>query len=267
MTVRLAKIALSAATFAIDRPYTYLVPEELKDLCPGMRVIIPFGPGNKHAEGMVLAVEEAPKPEKPLKSVLTQLDETPVLDEEGLRLALWMRERWFCTVYEAARAMLPAGLYYALQDCYRLAEGVDWDLALSAAGRSKTEQKVVELVGASHQGLEVGVIREAFGAKDPGPALRSLLSKGVLTLTTSAERGVGDKREKWATLAIPPEEAMALVGPKRKTAPLRYAVVELLSGIGEASVKEICYFTGAANATIRSLEKSGLILLEERAVY
>ena len=157
----------------------------------------------------------------------------------SLRLALWMRERWFCTVYEAARAMLPAGLYYALQDCYQLAEGVDKDLAIAAARRSKQEQKVVELVASSRQGLEVGVIREAFGIKDPGPALRSLVSKGVLLLTTSAERGVGDKREKWASLAIPPEEAMALVTAKRKTAPLRYSVVELLAGIGEASIREI----------------------------
>ena len=47
MKALLAKIALSAATFAIDRPYTYLVPEELKDLVPGVRVIIPFGPGNQ----------------------------------------------------------------------------------------------------------------------------------------------------------------------------------------------------------------------------
>ena len=56
MKALLAKIALSAATFAIDRPYTYLVPEELKDLVPGVRVIIPFGPGNRRTEGMVLAV-------------------------------------------------------------------------------------------------------------------------------------------------------------------------------------------------------------------
>lgn len=268
LSVFIAKIALSAATFAIDRPYDYLVPETLDGLRPGVRVIVPFGPGNRRTEGLVLAVEEVPQqPDKPLKSVQTRLDEEPVLDEEGLKLALWVRERWFCTVYDAARAMLPAGLYYALQDCYRLADGVEKETALEAAGRSRHEQRIVELVSARVGGLELGQLREAFGTGDPGPALRSLVGKGVLTLTTSAERGVGDKREKWASLAIPPEEALAQAVPKRKTAPLRYAVVELLSGIGEASVKEICYFTGAANATLRSLEKSGLIVLEEREAY
>lgn len=267
MPAMLAKIALSAVTFALDRPYTYLVPSELAGLVPGIRVIVPFGPGNRRSEGLVLAVEEGEVPDKPLKSVLTRLDEEPVLDEEGLKLALWVRERWFCTVYEAARAMLPAGLYYALQDCYRLADGVDMDTAMAAAGRSKQEQKIIELVASRSQGLEAGTIREAFGAKNPGPALRSLVDKGVLTLTTSAERGVGDKTEKWASLAVPPEEALAQVTPKRKTAPLRYSVVELLASIGEGSVKEICYFTGATGATFKSLEKSGLVTLEERETY
>lgn len=267
MSVLVAKIALSAATFAIDRPYTYQVPPELSGLVPGVRVIVPFGAGNRRTEGLVLAVGEEAPPSKPLKSILAQLDEEPVLDEEGVRLALWIRERWFCTVYEAAKAMLPAGLYYALQDCYQLAENVEFEQAMEAAGRSKSEQKIIQLLAAQREGLEVGRIREVFGTKNPGPALRALLEKGLLTLKTSASRGVGDKSEKWAMLALPSEEALAQVSAKRKTGPLRYSVIELLSGIGEAPVKEICYFTGAAHATIRSLEKSGLILVEEREAY
>ena len=267
MPILIAKIAISAATFAIDRPYNYLVPQELSDLAPGVRVIAPFGPGNRRTEGMVLAIEEVCALDKPLKSILARLDEEPVLDEEGIRLALWIRERWFCTVYEAARAILPAGLYYALQDYYQLADGIELDTALSSAGRSQNERRVVELTASRREGLEIGQLREAFGTKDPGPALRSLMGKGIITLSTSASRGVGDKVEKWASLSIPPEEALAQVTPKRKTAPLRYAVVELLAGIGEGAAKEICYFTGASNATLRSLEKSGLISLEEREVY
>ncbi len=267
MSVFIAKIALSAATFAIDRPYDYLVPSELAMLTAGMRVIVPFGAGNRRIEGLVLAISEQPEPDKPLKSVLVQLDEEPVLDAEGLRLALWIRERWFCTVYDAARAMLPAGLYYALQDCYTLTEGMNREAALAAAGKSKAERQVAELIANRVGGLEIGQLREAFGTKDPGPALRSLVQKGVLTLSTSAERGVGDKREKWVRLALPAEEAMAQVGSRRKTAPLRYAVVELLAGIGEGSAKEVCYFTGAANATLKSLEKSGLIEIKEREAY
>ena len=51
-----AKIAVSAATFAIDKPYSYRIPEGM-DLRPGMRVQVPFGRANKRTEGVVLSVE------------------------------------------------------------------------------------------------------------------------------------------------------------------------------------------------------------------
>ena len=122
MTV--AKIALSAATFAIDRPYSYRVPPALAGvLQPGMRVLVPFGTGNRTSEGLVLSVEEAEGGK--LKEIVTLLDETPVLTPQGIQLALWMRERFFCTVYAAALTMLPTGLWYVLKESYALAPGID----------------------------------------------------------------------------------------------------------------------------------------------
>ena len=263
-----AKIALQAATYAIDKPYDYQVPPELLDtLRPGMRVVVPFGAGNRRTEGIVLALEGGYPDDPRRKSILTVLDEEPVLDGEALRLALWMRERWFCTVYDAARAMLPAGLYFSLQDRWKLAPGVDREAAYAAAGRSEHARHIVELLFASGREADVAQIKEAFGTKDPNPALKLLRDKGILTLETSASRGVGDKKELVASLAIPPEEAMALVTPRRRSAPLRYAVTELLCALGSASAKELCYFTGAANATLRSLEKSGILRLEHREVF
>ena len=263
-----AKIALQAATYAIDKPYDYQVPLELLDtLRPGMRVVVPFGAGNRRTEGIVLALEGGYPDDPRRKSILTVLDEEPVLDGEALRLALWMRERWFCTVYDAARAMLPAGLYFSLQDRWKLAPGVEREAAYAAAGRSEHARHIVELLFFSGREADVAQIKEAFGTKDPNPALKLLRDKGILTLETSASRGVGDKKELVASLAIPPEEAMALVTPRRRSAPLRYAVTELLCAIGSASAKELCYFTGAANATLRSLEKSGILRLEHREVF
>ena len=52
----IAKIAVSAANFAIDKPYSYRVPEGM-NLLPGQRVMLPFGRANRRCEGVVLAVE------------------------------------------------------------------------------------------------------------------------------------------------------------------------------------------------------------------
>ena len=108
----IARIAVLAATFWVDRPYDYKIPEEFAEkLRPGMRVIVPFALGNRRTEGIVLALAETSK-FKNLKNIASVLDDTPVITEEQVKLALWMRERFFCTVYEAVKAMLPAGLWF-----------------------------------------------------------------------------------------------------------------------------------------------------------
>ena len=261
-----AKVALAAATYAIDRPYSYRIPAELNDrIRPGMRVMVPFGAGNRRCDGIVLNI--APRSdEMRLKSVLSLLDDEPVLDQDGIRLALWVRDQCFCTVYEAVRAMLPAGLWFSLQDIWRIVDGVDKEKAYAAAGNSGNASMLLDILFANGCGVEIGRIREAFGAKDPNPALKLLADQGILELETSAARGVGDKTEQVASLAVPPEEALAQVMPKRKRAPLQYSVIELLAGVGSASSREICYFTGASSATLRSLAKIGLVKLEQREV-
>ena len=104
-----AKIAVSAATFAIDKPYSYWIPEGI-GLVPGIRVMVPFGRGNRRCEGVVLSVEEG-SPEG-LKAVERPLDAEPLLDMTMLRLAGFMRDRYFCTLYDAIRAMLPGGAWF-----------------------------------------------------------------------------------------------------------------------------------------------------------
>ena len=92
----IAKIAVDAANFAIDKPYSYYVPAEMT-LLPGARVQVPFGKGNRRTEGIVLSLEPGENPG--LKCVEHCLDDAPVLSPYMLRLAAFLRERYFCTFY------------------------------------------------------------------------------------------------------------------------------------------------------------------------
>ncbi len=260
----IAKVVVAAAIYAIDRPYDYLVPQALEDsLQPGMRVAVPFGSGNRVSDGIVLALSEAERTSEKWKALLAQLDETPMLSPEAIQLALWMREQYFCTVYDAARAMLPAGLWFSLKDCWRIAPGVDREKAFAAAGKSRNAARLIEMLFANQGWAELGQIRLAFGTADPGPALKLLEQQGILVKEVSAARKVNDRTELVAALAIDPEDAMAMVAPRRKRAPLQYAVAETLCGIGQASTKELCYFTGASMTTLRALEKAGVLTLQK----
>ena len=264
----IAKIAVSRAIYAIDRPYDYRVPPELEDrLRPGMRVLVPFGSGNRGTDGMVLSLtrEEDHKPGR--KDIQALLDDTPVLSPLGIRLALWMRERYFCTVYDCVKAMLPAGLYFSLRDCVCVAEDLDRETALNRAEEVPGGGELMNLL--LHWGGkgDMEQLRLAFGTRDVNVVLRALKKQGLVTVETSTQRGIGDKTERLAVLAIPAEDAMAMVTPRRRSAPLRYAVTELLCTLGAASAKELCYYTGASSSTLRSLEKSGILTMEKQEVF
>lgn len=262
MDISIAKVAVSAATYAIDRPYDYRVPEGM-DPRPGMRVLVPFGQGNRHAEGLILSVAQGDAMAR-MKPLLALLDREPVLDAALLRLALWMRERCFCTVYDAARAMLPAGLLFSLHDRIAVKDGIAREEAYAAAGKSGHAAALLDLLYAAGGGAERGAVHAAFGASDPNPALRRLTEAGIISVETKAARGVGDKTVQVVSLAVAPAEALAAVSKRRGAAPLRYAVVELLATVGSAAVPDLCYYTGASAATVRGLAKSGLLRIDRR---
>ena len=257
----IAKIAVSAANFAIDKPYSYRIPEGMEVL-PGQRVQLPFGRANKRSEGVVLAVE--PGEESKLKPIDCCLDEEPLLTEKQLRLAAFLRERYFCTFYDAIRVMLPAGLWFRTKNTFSLTEDRTW--------QEKTIRK--------EHALEILTLLENLGGQAEESALRNLISdeeilhevlsyllrKKWITSQTDFQRKTGDKTEKIAALASSAEEAMEFASQRPKSAAMQKLVLELLCSLGSVAVKELCYFTGASMATINRLEKLGYVTLSERPV-
>ena len=256
----IAKVAVSAANFAIDKPYSYFVPQGMH-LESGMRVIVPFGRGNRLCEGVVLAVE--PYREETLKSIETVLDETPLVDEIMLRLAAFMRDRYFCTFYEAVRAMLPAGLWFQVKETYRLTEDRSWQ---EKPSRNPVAQKLLEAILEAGDAWDGASLRKLTTEEEFEKAISYLLKKKWITGDKDFIRKTGDKTEQVATLASSAEEALEYASKRPKSAIQQKNVLELLCGIGSASVKEICYFTGAKPGTLKRLAELGYVALSEKPV-
>ena len=253
----IGKIAVSAANFAIDKPYSYWIPRDMT-LAPGQRVTVPFGRGNRRAEGVVLSVEEGSR--EGLKTVEAALDETPLLSPLQLRLAAFLRERYFCTFYDACRAILPAGLWFDTKAVYSLTDNREWkEKTIRKPGAAEILRLMEELGGGAREPeLEaLGLTREALE-----DALRYLAGKKWIAAQTEYLRRGRDKTEKIATLTASAEEAREYA----QRAPKQRAVLEMLSNLGQVSVKELCYFTGATPATVRRLEEKGFVTLTDRPV-
>ncbi|MEG2366652.1 MAG: primosomal protein N' [Oscillospiraceae bacterium] len=266
MKNQIAKIAVSAATYWIDRPYDYLIPAELSEkVTPGIRVMVPFSRGNRGAEGIVLAIVPSSPYEK-LKSITEILDESPVLSDELISLALWMRNRFFCTVYEAVKAMLPAGLWYSISASCSITEGWDREKAFDAAGKSEVQHKILDIIFANGGSCDFSLLEKAFDA-DPTPSLKKLAEKGAVQTELSKLRRVRDKTMSFASLNIPGEDALNLSAAKRRSAPSQAAVLELLANFGGASVSDIRYLTGASAATVRRLEADELLTIDQIEIF
>ena len=256
-----AKIAVSAANFAIDKPYSYAFAEDMA-LRPGQRVTVPFGRGNRRCEGVVLSVEAAS--DDGLKTVEKVLDETPVVSQQQLQLAAFVRERYFCTFYEAIRAMLPAGLWFQTKETYCLTEALDWKEKTIRNPDAVTILHLMEELGGQ---AETEALRAAVSDEEKlQTALQYLLRKKWITAHAEHLRRLSDKSERIATLASSPEEAMEYASHRPRSAAMQRAVLELLCAVGSVSVKELCYFTGASTATVNRLEKLGYLTLSERPV-
>jgi len=258
---RIGKIAVSAANFAIDKPYSYQIPEDMPIL-PGHRVVVPFGRGNKRTVGIVLALEEG-DPEG-LKSVERSLEAAPLLTVEQLKLAAFLRERYFCTFCDAVRAMLPAGVWFRERRTVTLTEDSSWK---EKPPRKKGALEVLTLLEQLGGTAGVELLEKHIPDSDTlEDILRYLSGKRWIDAGKDYKKKLGDRMEKIAALAVSPEDAMAYAAGCSRAAQMQRQVLEMLCSAGTVSVKELCYYTGASAQTIKRLEGKGFVKLTQRTV-
>ena len=253
MTEHICAVAVDAATYAIDKLYSYRVPDELREQVQiGTRVLVPFGFGNKRAEAVVLAFREDAGGHK-LKPVIEVLDDTPILTAQQLKLAAWMRERLYCTFFDCVHVMLPAGLWFKRNETYTLAPDVD---LAALRQRDGDAGRVLSLFDKPGQTLAVSDIRQRLGGKSVTRVLDALTGEGVLIYHSNTVQKSGDKTEKMLALDMEAGEAMARIS---RRSPARLDVVSVLADGGWMSQKELVYMTGVTDAALRDMVKKGIL--------
>lgn len=250
--VMLAGVAVEKTAYHFDKLYDYLVPETLMNQVErGTRVKVPFGGGNSARLGVVMAVHSgSSNAKKKYKPITAVLDQAPLLNDEMCRLAEYMKERTFCSIFDAVKCMVPAGLNMRL-----VAEYAPGQKAIDETfdGLNETEVQALRFVLAHKKYVPREKILDAIGLENDNPMPERLWKKGYLVRNDEAVQRIGDLTVKMVRLC-PQEDAEEVKLTKKQQ-----SVVGLLREAGCACVKEVCYFTGVTPAVPEALVKKGVL--------
>lgn len=250
-----AKIAVENTVYSFDKEFSYAIPDELKPTCKvGVRVIVPFGRGNRKRQGIVTGVtfEQADG----LKLIISQIDNEPVLSSDMLKTAFFMKEHYFCTLYDAVKTMLPAGINYRVTTVY----GANQISELQRDNLTDEQKRIYDYLFSKRKPVKSEVLAEVFGVTS-NEAFEKMVSDGVIYKSDEAFRKINDAVTKM--IAVNPDADVESV----KLTPKQSEVLELIAISGGVSVKEIRYFTGVSASVIDNLCKKGLVHLYDEEVF
>jgi len=144
-------VAINLPVKSLFKQFTYAVPEELRFLDSGWRVVVSFGA--QKVEGFVVRRKELseldPQAQEKLKNVEAALGDRPWFDDEMLSTAKWLADYYMCSLAEAMRLFVPGKtsikrqavkdasgklLYYAYEE--RLKEKTVLAYQITEAGRA-----------------------------------------------------------------------------------------------------------------------------------
>jgi len=258
----IAKVAVENTTYRFDKEYDFLVPVALiEKALPGCRVTVYFGRGKNKRIGIITKLCSETKSEK-LKPIEAVLDEAPLFNDEMLSLVSWMKERTFCTLYEAAKALLPTGINYKSTVFYSVSESISLSDCNSLLPE---ERKIVEYVGSRKTPVKKEILFKAIGLPEHSEIPDHLVLRDILCRMSDAIRKIGDLTEKMARLKNP-DFKIGEIGISCKLTNNQKSVINVLLEAGSASVKEICYFTGLTDSVVKTLDRKGIIELYDHPV-
>ncbi len=240
-----AGVAVDRTVYHFDKLYDYALPQSMWDSAKeGCRVMIRFGNGSLR-QGMILRLHRE-EDISGLKMIDELLDTEPVLSEDLVKLAFSMKERCFCTLFDACRAMLPAGLSLRVTYNYFLPKQPT-PSELSAL--SETEMQIVAFLHQRNKPVREDIIMKHLGLSDDG-VLAQLVKKKIIDRSETVKKRIQDQSVKMVTLR---EDDSS-----RRYTPAQQEVINTLRSVGDVSKKEISYFTGVSGAVIDNLVKKGI---------
>lgn len=251
-----AEVYIDTTNISLDRPFHYNIPQRLTgDVVTGVRVTVPFGAANRKTEAIIARLV-AESGYDAVKDIISVKDKALGLSEKDIELIFYMREKYCCTFYQAARLMLPVGSSKKSEEWISLREVSDDDIK-KAVSKSAAQERLCVMLKNSGGALPMSAIKSEMG-KNARQSVTSLLKKGIIEKTEKDRREVGGKTVKTAYLA-PDADCEELLEKLGRSSPAQARIIEFLKDGGEYTISDILSSAKCSRPSLDALCVRGLV--------
>jgi primosomal protein N' (replication factor Y) len=254
--MKCAQVIVDNRASKVDRPFTYSVGIHADLIEEGMRVVVPFGKGNKPIKGFVLQIIDIESTEHELKEIIDILDDKPIATRELMEIGLWMKKRYLSPYIDALQPILPPGDYKEINTFVELLD-TKYD-NLSHEGYmvvSYLERNGISLLDKIKDELKIPKINNI---------IKSLEDDKIINTIIDIKTSITKKYEKWIIVnSNNYEEAVKLIGNRSKK---QIEIYKYLFEMREIELNKLIENLNTTLSTIRSLEEKGIIKIIEKEV-
>lgn len=250
-----------AFPLALDKSLVYSVPRSLRNqIKVGMRALAPVQ--SRVALGIVVGLVPSCEVAEP-RPIIDLPDDDPVFDPPMLALCKWVAEYYCCSWGEALYCAVPAAVKSGPRIRYHLVTE-----ALSAGRYTDRQRKIIAALY-ERGPLTAGQLARAAGGQALSNTLQSLLRRGVLReeriFRDSRESVLMETRVRLVETAVPDTDA--LLALQRRAPKQAAAYLDLLHSEQDCAATVLYQKHGITRATLRALEKRGLVTCFESELY
>lgn len=264
---KFANIIININHSDVDRIFDYKIPKALENrIKKGMRVIVPFGNGNKKIEGYVIDIcENTDVSSDKIKSIIKECDDFPIFSDSMLKLAFWLKEKYYTTLSSCLKTIMPSGIGIKSKWLVVL---LDYDENIDVTER---EKEIIEFIFENNNVVYKSDIETYFG-KNISNILNSLKNKKIVSIRQSVTGKSFEKKIRCVKLNLDEsfdEKYKSLC--KNKRCEKQKEIVNFLIDYDYIKVSELKNHFYDCNYSIKSLEKKGIVTVfyevEKRDVF
>lgn len=257
----IAEVVLNTFSKATDNIYDYLVPEALSDVVRvGVRVIVPFGRGNKLSEAYVISLTDK-SDYTMLKEIHEVRDTYSYFDEQSVELVKFMVHRYFCSYISAIKSIIPVGVGTVFKKKITLMGQISDDNKKYIDHSIKANEIYSYLM--ENGSITFDKLSELITSKNLTSVLMTMEKRGIISIEESMHQGIKDTVKKRVCLELDYEEVSSLIDVMSKNARARARCLETLADYGDIPLCELLEYASVSKSVVDYLENRGYVTVYE----